>query len=209
MTFDVAAERTFTLLQNCNVKVEIVDNSYFEAYYGLTDDLMPFGKYRGKRLAEIYYIDPSYILWLANKFEVSTKRYERIVELAKQFSTVHFELTAQKRKISSVSRFVGQIGETLREQYLTVLNVRLQVDRYKPDFYVDQQVLAADRDGNRFTLLIKAKGKSMSPEILSCYTRKISIQEVLHLASAKIMSHYESRGVQYTRLGYVKLVNQR
>ena len=49
----------------------------------------------------------------------------------------------------------------------------------------------------------------MSPEILSCYTRKISIQEVLHLASAKIMSHYESRGVQYTRLGYVKLVNQR
>lgn len=209
MTFDVAAERTFTLLQNCNVKVEIVDNSYFEAYYGLTDDLMPFGKYRGKRLAEIYYIDPSYVLWLANKFEVSTKRYERIVELAKQFSTVHFELTAQKRKISSVSRFVGQIGEILREQYLTVLNVRLQVDRYKPDFYVDQQVLAADRDGNRFTLLIKAKGKSMSPEILSCYTRKISIQEVLHLASAKIMSHYESRGVQYTRLGYVKLINQK
>ena len=131
------------------------------------------------------------------------------MELAKQFSTVHFELTAQKRKISSVSRFVGQIGETLREQYLTVLNVRLQVDRYKSDFYVDQQVLAADRDGNRFTLLIKAKGKSMSPEILSCYTRKISIQEVLHLASAKIMSHYESRGVQYTRLGYVKLVNQK
>ena len=52
---------------------------------------------------------------------------------------------------------MGQIGETLREQYLTVLNVRLQVDRYKPDFYVDQQVLAADRDGNRFYPTDKGK----------------------------------------------------
>lgn len=205
MTFDTASERAFALLQNCNLKIEVLDNSHFEPFYGLTDDLIPFGKYRGKRLSEIYYIDPSYVLWLANKFEVNTKRYEQIVELAKQFSIVHFELTAKKKQISSVSRFVGQKGETIHEQYLTVLNVRLQTDQYKPDFYVDQQILAADRDGNRFTFLIKAKGKSLSPEILSCYTRAISIHEVLHLTSAKIMSHYENRGVQYTRLGYVRL----
>lgn len=206
MTFDVASERAFALLQNCNTRVEVLDNTQFEAYYGLTDDLLPFGKYRGKRLAEVYYIDPSYVLWLANKFEVTNKRYEHIVELAKLFSIIHFELTAQKRRISSVSRFIGQEGEIIKEQYLTVLHVRLQVDRYKPDFYVDQQVLAADRDGNRFTFLIKAKGQSLSPKILSCYTRPVSVHEVLHLASAKIMSHYESKGVQYTRLGYVKLV---
>lgn len=205
MTLDVAAERAFTLLQNCNIKVEIKDNAHFESCYGLTDDLMPFGKYRGKRLAEIYYVDPSYVLWLANKFEVANKRYERIVAIAKLFSVVHFELTAQKRKISSASHFVGQIGEVLKEQYLSVLNVRLQTDLYKPDFYVDQSVLAADRDGNRFTFLVKAKGKSISPTMLSGYTRRISIHEVLHLASAKVMSHYESKGVRYTRLGYIRL----
>lgn len=206
MTFDMAAERAFSLLQNCNTMIEVSDNSLFEPYYGLTDDIVPFGKYRGKRLAEVFYIDPSYVLWLANKFEAANKRYERIVELAKQFSIVHFELTAPKKQISSISRFVGSVGETIKEQYLTVLNVRLQTDRYKPDFYVDQQILAVDRDGNRFTFLLKAKGRSLSPHILSCYTHAISSHKIIHLASAKVMSHYESRGVRYTRLGYVRLI---
>lgn len=205
MTFDMAAERTFALLQNCNIMVEVSDNSRFEPYYGQTDDLIPFGKYRNKRLAEVFYIDPPYILWLANKFEGANKRYERIVELAKLFAAVHFELTAPKKQISSLSRFVGNVGDVLKDQYLTVLNVRLQVDQYKPDFYVDQYILAVDRDGNRFTFPIKAKGKSQSPRMLSCYTHAISPHETIHVISAKVMSHYESRGTRYTRLGYVHL----
>ena len=95
---------------------------------------------------------------------------------------------------------------SLKDLYLTVLNVRLQTDSYKADFYVDQNVLAADRDGNRFTFLIKAAGRSLSPNILSCHSRKIEAQETLHLKTARVMSHYEGRGVRYTRLGYVKLL---
>lgn len=151
VTFDAAAERAFALLQNCNIPLDVQDNSVFESYYGQSDDIIPFGKYRGKRLAEIFYVDPSYILWLANKFTVETKRYEPLVLLAKKIAKVHFELTVQKRHISSVSHYIGEIGEKLKDMFLTVLNVRLQVDTYKADFYVDQNVLAADRDGNRFT----------------------------------------------------------
>lgn len=95
---------------------------------------MPFGKYKGKHLAEIYYVDPSYMLWLANKFEPTNPRYERVVELAKRFAVVHFELTVRKPRIASVSHFVGAVGETLKDLQVTVLNVRLQVDTYKPDF---------------------------------------------------------------------------
>lgn len=206
VTFDAAAERAFALLQNCNIPLDVQDNSVFESYYGQSDDIIPFGKYRGKRLAEIFYVDPSYILWLANKFTVETKRYEPLVLLAKIFAKVHFELTVQKRHISSVSHYIGEIGEKLKDMFLTVLNVRLQVDTYKADFYVDQNILAADRDGNRFTFFIKAGGRSQTPKALSCHSRKITQHEVLHLASAKVMSHYESKGVHYTRLGYVKLV---
>lgn len=206
VTFDMAAERAFSLLQNCNVKLEVFDNRVFECYYGQSEDFVPFGKYRGKRLAEVYYIDPSYVLWLANKFVPSLKRYEPLVVLAKEFARVHFELTVQKRRVSSVSHNVGQVGERLKELFLTVLNVRLQVDIYKPDFYVDQYILAADRDGNRFTFFLKAGGRSLSPNVLSCHTRKVIAHEMLHLASAKVISHYESRGVRYTRLGYVKLL---
>ncbi len=107
VTFDTAAERAFSLLQNCNVKLEVFDNREFESYYGQSEDIVPFGKYRGKRLAEVYYIDPSYVLWLANKFVPNMKRYEPFVALAKKFSRVHFELTVQKRRISSVSHSVG------------------------------------------------------------------------------------------------------
>lgn len=205
VTFESAAERAFVLLQNCNVKLEVADNSVFESCYGLSDDIIPFGKYRGKRLAEVYYVDPSYVLWLANKFEVHTRRYDSVVNLAKMFALVHFELTVQKRRIASVSHFIGKVGDRLKDQFLTVLNVRLQVDRYKPDFYVDQNVLAADRDGNRFTFLVKAAGRSLSPEMLSCYSHRIKTHDVLHLLSARIMSQYESHGVHYTRLGYIRM----
>ena len=205
VTFDVSVERAFTLLQNCNVKLQVLDNRMFESYYGRTDDFISFGKYRGKRLAEIYYIDPSYVLWLANKFHPEQKRYEPLVTLAKRFAVVHFELTVQKRRISSVSRNVGQVGERLKELFLNVLNVRLQVDTYKPDFYVDQSVLAADRDGNRFVFTVKARGKSLSPNVLSCHSRQILVHEKLHLISAKVMSHYERQGVCYTVFGYISL----
>ena len=186
VTFDAAAERAFALLQNCNVLLDVQDNAVFESCYGQSDDIIPFGKYRGKRLAEIFYVDPSYVLWLANKFVVETKRYEPLVLLAKKFAKVHFELTIQKKHISSVSRYIGEVGDKLKDMFLTVLN--------------------ADRDGNRFTFFVKAAARSQTPNALSCHSRKINTHEVLHLSSAKIMAHYESKGVHYTRLGYVKLV---
>lgn len=205
VTFDAALERAVQLLQNCNVALAVVDNALFEPYYGMTDDIIPFGMYKGKRLAEIYYLAPSYILWLANKFTSAGKKYDRLVALAKAFAFIHFELTVQKREISSVSHFVGEKGNKLTNLELIVLNVRLQVDTYKPDFYIDQNILAADRDGNRYTFLVKAAGRSLTPKALYCRSRKMEKHQRLHLASAKVMGHYESHGVQYTRLGYVKI----
>lgn len=205
VTFQAAAERAMGMLMNCNVVLKCVDNAEFEACYGRTDDIVPFGKYRGKRMAEVYYVDPSYVMWLANKFKPDSDRFDRLISIARQFSVIHFELTVQKNRISSVSRYVGEEGSKIRDLFVNVINVRLQVDTYKADFYVDQNVLAADRDGNRFVFYIKAAGRSLSPNELSCHTRRIEKGETLHLKSAKVMSHYESRGVRYTKLGYVKL----
>ena len=205
VTFQAALERAFIILQNCNVQLVCSDNSDIESCYGRTDDIIPFGKYRGKRLAEIYYVEPSYVLWLANKFKPDNDRFDKLISLARLFSMVHFELTVHKNRISSVSHFVGEKGGSLKGLLLRVLNVRRQVDGYKADFYVDQNVLAADRDGNRFVFLVKAAGRSLSPKELSCHSREIINGETLHVLSAKVMSHYESRGVRYTRLGYVKL----
>ena len=74
VTFNDAAERAFQYLQNCNVLLKVKDNTFFEPYYGISEDIVAFGKYRGKRLAEVYYIDPNYVLWLAHKFEARNPR---------------------------------------------------------------------------------------------------------------------------------------
>lgn len=204
LTAAEAVARAMQWLQGCNVPLEVGDSRAFEPFYAAADDLIPIGKYRGKRLSEIYYIDAPYVLWLANKFVPDNRKYDRLVALAQLFARVHFELTANKRQIPSVSRYVGTVGEKLQDLSLTVLNVRLQVDTYKPDFYVDQSVLATDRDGNRFTFVVKAAGKSLTPNRLNCLSRKVEPRQGLRIVSAKVLSHYEHRGVRYTRIGYVK-----
>lgn len=204
MNYDDAAQRAIEYLQNCNVALHVLDNTYFEPYYGFSDDLVSFGKYQEKRLSEIYYIDPNYVLWLANKFEPRTRKNERLVELAKGFRTVYFETVISKRQLPAVSKFIGKVGEKLTDLHLTVLSVRLQVDTYKSDYFVDQNILATDMDGNRFSFIVKAAARSLSPDMLSCYSRKITPKDQLHLLSAKILSHYEGKGIRYNRIGYVK-----
>lgn len=93
VTSDAAIERAFVLLRNCNVKLDVQPNDVFEPFYGRTDDIISFGKYRGKRLSEIFYIDPSYVLWLANKFVSENKRYDQLVALSKQFAIVYYEIS--------------------------------------------------------------------------------------------------------------------
>lgn len=205
VTFETAAGRAFGLLRNCNVWLDVADTSVFDSYYAEGDEIIPFGKYKGKHLSEIFYIDPSYIYWLANKFVSDDKKYKHLKDLAICFETIRFEFVVHKSRVPSVSRFVKNVGDRLKDIQLTVLNVRIQVDTYKPDFYVDQSVLAADRDGNRFTFLVKAAARSLSPDVLSCMSRKVEKHETLCVKSAKVMSHYESHGVCHTRLGYVKL----
>lgn len=205
VTFDDAAERAFQYLQNCNVLLKIKDNTFFESYYGMSDDIVAFGKYRGKRLAEVYYIDPNYVLWLAHKFEARNPRDKKLAMLAKAFATVHYETVIRKYHLPAGSRFIGSPGERLTDLRLEVLGTRLQLDTYKTTgYYVDQNVLAADADGNRYTFVIKAAAASVSPDRLSCYTKKLAPHESLYLKSAKVLSLYESKGVKYTRIGYLK-----
>ena len=205
VTFALSVERAMELLAYCDVSLQVFNSSFFEAYYSAGAAFIPFGKYRGKRLAEILYIEPSYILWMANKFSPDNSKFERIKEEAKRYATVYFELMVKQYRPSTQSEFVGEKGEKLYDFYITVANVRLQTDSYKPDFYVDQNVLALDENGNRYTFFVKAGGKSMTPNQLSCHSRIIHKHETLHVKSAKVMRHYAYHETNYTHLGYVKL----
>ena len=91
--------------------------------------------------------------WL-HKFEARNPRDKKLAVIAKDFAVVHYDTVIRKHHLSGGSRFIGGKGEKLVDLHLEVLGVRLQLDSYKTrDYYVDQSVLAADADGNRFPLL--------------------------------------------------------
>ncbi len=203
-TFVAAAGKAMDLLRHCKVSLRWEDNAFFAPYYEQTYDTLTFGKYRGKRIAEVYYVDPDYVLWIANRFEPEKKKLLKLKETAQCFAAVHAELGPPRRPDRRPpGRYVGEKGEKLEGLRLKILHVEQQVDTYKPDFYIDQRVLAADGQGNRFTFTEKAAGRSQTPKALSCFSRSFSPGMEITL-SARVMGHYESRGVKYTRLGYVK-----
>ena len=204
-TATMALGKAMEVLKHCAVRLEWKDNETFTPFYEQTYDTLPFGKYQGKRIAEIYYIDPGYVLWLANKFEPEKKKLLKLKATACSFASIHAELSPPRRATyHSPSQFVGTKGTRLPRMTLKVLYVKQQVDTYKPDFYIDQHVIAADRLGNRYTFTEKAAGRSQTPKALSCFSRAFSPGMEITLESAKVMGHYESRGVKYTRLGFLK-----
>ena len=203
-TFLMAAGKAMDLLRHCKVPLEWEDNARFAPYYEQTYDTLPFGKYRGKRISEVYYIDPGYVLWMANRFEPEKKKLLKLKYTAQSFALIHAELTPPRQTVyRSPSQFVGRKGDHLEGIRLKVLYVKQQVDTYKPDFYIDQRILAADEAGNRFTFTEKAAGRSQTPKALSCFSRAF-VPGMEVTLSARVLGHYESRGVKYTRLGYVK-----
>ena len=204
-TLTAANGKAMYMLKHCRVPLKWMDNRFFVPHYEQTYDALTFGKYRGKRISEVYYIDPNYVLWMANKFEPEKKKLLKLKETARLFAAIHAELTPpQRNTYRSHSQYVGQKGETLTGLTLKVLYVKQQVDTYKPDFYIDQCVLAADKDGNRYTFTEKAAGRSQTPKALSCFSRAFAPGMNIQLKSARVMQHYESHGVKYTRIGYIK-----
>lgn len=108
-TFVMAAGKAMDLLKYCKVTLKWVDNTFFIPYYEQTYDTLTFGKYRGKRIAEVYYIDPNYVLWMANRFEPEKKKLLKLKETAQCFAVVHAELSPPRRPAyRSPSRYVGR-----------------------------------------------------------------------------------------------------
>ncbi len=175
------------------------------------DDIILFGKYRGYHLWEIYHIDPRYVQWIAEKFEAKTRNELRFKELAIAYNKVWLDLQTHRSYKASASRFVGTVSEKLTNLQLRVLHVRFEDDSYRTrvvdgivNYYVDQLISAVDATDNRFFFVIKASDRSLNSQVVAAGSHIYSIGDIIHLLSAKILKHYVSRGIQYTKLGYLK-----
>lgn len=212
------------ILNSLNKAIKILANSYwslgitqhtdqlFDTFTNNGDDIITFGKYRGRTLQEIYVIDPRYITWLADKYEPRVRNEYRFKELATTYSRVYFDLHTPRKYKVHTSQYIGNPGEKITNLSLVVVRVRIEDDPYKTRmvrgtqyFYVDQIVTAIDTGGNLFNFLIKAPDRSLQSRMLSPYAHPYQAGEKIFLSSAKVMKHFESHNVKYTRLGFIKI----
>lgn len=175
------------------------------------DDMISFGKYRGYHLFEVALIDPKYVTWIANKYEARIQSERRFKELATTYSWVYQDLNTSRTHKMPVSRFVGEIDEKLTDLHLTIRRVKIEDNPYKTSiirgtthFYVDQKIIAADDSENLFFFTIRATDRSLESGKLSNSDHSYTVGEKLHIRSAKVIKHYMSRNIRYTKLGYVK-----
>lgn len=176
------------------------------------DDMISFGKYRGYHLFEVATIDPKYITWIANKYEARVQSERRFKELAATYSWVYQDLNTSRAHKVPVSHFVGTLNEKLSDLHLTIQRVKAEDNPYKTrvirgttHFYVDQKIVATDESGNLFFFTIRATDRSLESGKLSNSDHAYQTGEILHIRSAKVIKHYTSRNIRYTKLGYIKL----
>lgn len=176
------------------------------------DDIVSFGKYRSYHLFEVAAIDPKYVTWIANKYEARVQSERRFKELAATYSWVYQDLNTSRMHKVPVSRFIGTIDEKLNDLHLSVRRVKVEDNPYKTrsvrgttHFYVDQKIVASDESGNLFFFTIRASDRSLESGKLSNADHAYQAGEVMHIRSAKVIKHYTSRNIRYTKLGYIKM----
>ena len=176
------------------------------------DDVISFGKYHGYHLFEVTLIDPKYVAWIANKYEARVQSERRFKELAATYSWVHQDLHTSRIHKIPISRFVGTLDEKLNDLHLSVKRIKVEDNPYKTrmirgttHFYVDQKIVATDESGNLFFFTIRATDRSLESGKLSNADHAYQVGEKMHIRSAKVINHYTSRNIRYTKLGYIKL----
>ncbi len=207
-------------LSSINKAMRVVSNSFLPLHITESidpllhngDDIIHFGKYRGRHLQDIYAIDPHYINWIAHKYEPRVKSEQRFKELAVSYNRVYLDLQIRRKYKQTSSHFIGAPGDKLTDLDLTITNVRIEDDSYKTrlvngveNFYVDQLITAIGAAGNLYLFTIKAIGRSLNSRTLSPGTHSYQKEEKILITSAKVIKHIESHNTKYTKLGYLKI----
>lgn len=194
---------------NSFLPLYIKDN--IESFVQNGDDIILFGKYRGRHLQDIYAIDSRYVSWIADKYEPHTKSEYRFKELAVNYNKVYLDLQIRRKYKQTSSNFIGIPGDKITNLEVTIIKIRIEDDSYKTRlingtefFYVDQLITAIGSAGNLYLFTIKAFNRSLESRTLAPGTHAYQKGDKLLVASAKVIKHIESHNTKYTKLGYIK-----
>lgn len=178
---------------------------------GKGDDLVSFGKYRGHFLYEVLHVDPTYLTWIAFKFQPRIPKQERFVLIAKIYYSVHTDFQRLKLNRRSPGQFLGKEGEKVTDLTLTVTSVRVEDNPYRTQirngvecFFVRQLLRLKDAAGNVVNITVNAREVSHASGCLPAMERAYRPGDIIQIASARVARTYISNGVHCTRLTHVK-----
>lgn len=174
------------------------------------DDLIFFGKYRGHYLHEILSIDPSYLNWIACKFEARQPKQKRFTEIARIYSSVYEDIQLRRQAQRKQSRFLGKEGETVSRLHLTVTSIRVEDNPYRtkvidctPRYYVRQLVRLKDADGNLVSIKVNARTASLESGQVPAAEHAFRAGEHVYVGKARVTSNFRANGLCCTGLGYL------
>jgi uncharacterized protein (DUF3820 family) len=158
---------------------------------------LPFGKYRGMSIAEVWDIDQKYIFWFLKEYK--TKAYNgRFPDLtledsimkqnAKDLISIFFDEKAEENRATSTSEHIGTLKERF-ERYYTINKIkRCDGGEYGDDYTLNY---AKDDKGN----------------CVSFYGNFPIEEGKRYLIKGTAVDHKEVVGVKTTRLNRVAIIN--
>ncbi len=176
------------------------------------DDLIGFGKYQGHFLHEILRIDPTYVTWIAYKFQPRIPKQERFRQIARIYHSAYTDFQRRKAYAKNNGHFLGKPGDKIEGLTLVLTQVCVEDNPYKTDirhgqpcFYVRQELKAQDAAGNCVSFRINARTPSSCSCTLPALEHAYHTGETIKIASARIDRTYTTGGTKYTRLIHVKI----
>jgi hypothetical protein len=161
---------------------------YFEQYdtlkglMGAPSDIVPFGKYRGKTLGEVYAEDPQYVIWISKNFQSRNAKQDEFLKIAKEFTDNYFRSMADVNRAAETKKFFGNIGDVFEGD--VTIN---KVDKMTGDLGVSFRFKTETND-NRFQFYIQPKTLAIYFNIPVKYTYTRDGNDVIENISEETMN---------------------
>jgi hypothetical protein len=165
-----------------------------------------FGKYRGMNIIDVYNENPQYFIWLDKNSE---EKYSHMPfnQAVSYFAILAREEVTNKNKETSISKFVGNVGEkykgTLTVYRIDTKSVAIIRNRWSTTGTTQYEnryyITAVDQDGNKFKFKLTPKKLEYN------FNNELPQKDDVITVQGKIDNQAEYLGIKFNMLGSVKL----
>jgi uncharacterized protein (DUF3820 family) len=150
----------------------------------LSNNTMPFGKYKGMPIEDIFDKDEQYLLWVANSDSINYIKSEGCVSLIREYSAIAKENITQANKAKSTSKALP-IEEKTSEKELTLYSFFVKTNEFGDAWNVAK---FKDAEGNKY--VHQGNSKKITKEL----------ENTKIILKCRVVGNYEAMGIIFNKL---------